>query len=267
MRIIKISLFLCSWMMVMLSCETDNLLDANIKTTPLDSSSVAFIKFTQLYAGNTPQLPTAANLTTGPQVFLYANGKKITGSAVGFGGFFPVTSVYAAVEAGTNVRFDVIQARMNLAVVPNIPAPIAGDTLKTFNQTLEKGKFYTILLGDSVPNFNTTVKEDVLNVPGVLTYKIRLANWFMNPTDTLNVYSRREGREVITGITHKQFSDWVEIPVPVISDTMDLRRKGTTTSIVGVGFSPAGTRMYTIVGRGKTGVSGKALAAALIVNR
>lgn len=267
MRFIKISLIFLLGIVAVAGCETDNLLDENIKTTPIDSSAVAYIKFTQVFAGNAPQLPTAPNSTTGPQVFLYANGKKLTGNAVGFGAIFPPTAVYAAVEPGTNVRFDVVQARMNLAVVPNMPAPIAGDTIKTFNQTLEAGKFYSILLGDSVPNFNVTVKEDVLAFPGPQTFKIRLANWFMNPNDTLTLYSRREAREIIQNITHKQFSDWVEVPVPVISDTMDVRRKGTTTSIVGVAFAPAGTRMYTIIARGKTGVTGKTPTASVVTNR
>jgi len=90
----------------------------------------------------------------------------------------------------------------------------------------------------------------------------------MNLGDTINVYSRREGREIIQNITHKQISDWIELPLPVISDTIELRKKGTTAAYISVlTFSPAGMRMYTILSRGKTGLTGKLPTASIITNR
>ncbi len=268
MRFIKISILFGSLLIIAGACETENLLDQNIKTEPIDSSTVAFVKFIQNFAGNTPQLPTAPNATTGPQVFLYANGAKLTGTAVGFGGIYPATTVYATVPASANINFYVVQARMNLAVVPNVPAPIAGDTLITFSQTLEAGKFYSFIMGDTVPTRKVTVVEDQLPTPAYQKYKIRMANWLMNMGDTINVYSRREGREIIQNISHKQISDWVELPIPVTSDTFDLRKKGTTAVYLSVpGVAPAGMRMYTIYSRGKTALTGKVPAASIVTNR
>jgi len=269
MRFIKILILFGSLLILVGACETGNLLDQNIKTEPIDSSSVAFVKFMQNFAGNTPQLPTAPALT-GPQVFLYANGAKLTGTAVGFGalGFFPVTSVYSTVPAGANITFHVVQARMNLAVVPNVPAPIAGDTLITFSQTLVAGKFYSFIMGDTLPTLKVNVVEDQLPTPAYQKYKIRMANWLMNLGDTINVFSRRENREIIQNISHKQISDWIELPLPIISDTIELRKKGTTAPYISIPtFVPAGMRMYTILSRGKTGLTNKLPAATIIINR
>lgn len=257
---------------VFTSCETENLLDENKKQEYVDSSQLANVKFIQNFAGNTPQLPTAPNSTTGPQVFIYANGQKVNGTALGYGGFYPSTTVYSLVEAGSNIKFDIVMARLNLAVVPNRPAPIAGDTLLSFTQSLEAGKFYSFMIGDTVPSLRVNVKEDVISNPEYQTYKIRVANWLMNSTDTITLYSRREAREIIQNITHKQYSDWVQLSLPVISDTLELRKKGTTAVYLTVGgaaptFSPVGERSYTIIARGKTGVTGKTPSASILTNR
>jgi hypothetical protein len=272
MKFSRLIIALASCIVIAGSCETDNLLDENIKYSDVDSASSAFVKIIQNFAGNTPQLPTAANLTTGPQVFVYANGQKLTGNALGYAGIFPATAIYAAVPAGQNMRIDVVQARMNLTVVPNVPAPIAGDTLVTVNQTLAAGKFYSVIIGDTVPKLTVDVREDVLAVPEYQTYKIRLANWDMNLNDTLTLYSRRQKAEIIQNVSHKQISDWVQLTLPIISDTLELRRKGSTATYLTVGgtaptFSPAGMRMYTVFARGKTGVTAKTPSASIVTNR
>ena len=250
-----------------------NLIDENNKWVYLDSANSANIKIMQVFAGNTPQIPTAPNDSTGPQVFIYANGKKLNGAALSYGGVWPITNVYGNIPAG-NTRFDIINARLNLSVVPNVPAFIAGDTLATFNATVDKGKYYSLYIGDTVPTVRVTMKEDLFPLPEFQTYKIRLANFSMNnnPADTFSLFSRRQNAEIITGITHKNVSDWVQIPLPVIADTIDLRKKGSTVSLVALTNTfptlfPVGQRMYTVVARGKTGVKNKRPSASLITNR
>lgn len=272
MKLLRYIVVVVSLQVLLHSCETDNLLDANKKQVYVDSSKMANVKFIQNFAGNTPQLPTAPNSTTGPQLFIYANGQKVNGTALGYAGFYPSTTVYSLINAGSNIKFDLVMARLNLAVVPNAPAPIAGDTLLSFNQTLEAGKFYSFMIGDSVPSLRVAVKEDIIGVPDFQNYRIRLANWLMNPTDTISVYSRRQASEIIQNITHKQISDWIQLPLPIISDTLELRRKGSTTTYATVGgtaptFSPIGERYYTIIARGKTGVTGKTPSAGIVTNR
>jgi len=252
-----------------LSCNKKdvNLIDENNKWVYLDENNSANIKILQVFAGNTPQIPTAPNATTGPQVFIYANGAKLNGTALSYGGVWPTPNVYANIPAGAT-KFEIINARLNLNVVPNIPGFIAGDTLATFTATVDKGKFYSLYIGDSVPTLRVTVKEDNFPVPDYQTYKIRVANFLMNPFDTLTLFSARQNAEIITDITHKNVSNWIQLPLPILSDTLIFRKKGTTTAYVQVnGFAPVGLRMYTIIARGKTGVTNKTPAAAIITNR
>ncbi len=250
------------------SCDKNkNLLDENLKTIYLDSANSANVKIVQVFAGNTPQIPTAPSTTTGPQVFIYANGAKLNGTSLSYGGAWPTTSVYANLPAG-NTKFEIVNGRLDLTVVPNVPKYLAGDTLATLTANLEKGKYYTMYIGDTVPTVRVTLKEDNLITPAYQKYKIRVANLFMNPTDTLSLFSVRENAEIIANVTHKNISNWVELPLPVISDTLIFRKKGTTASYVQInGVSPTGQRMYTLLGRGKNGVTNKTPVLALITNR
>jgi hypothetical protein len=253
------------------SCTKDDdgkdLIDDNNKWVYLDSSNSANVKFLQVFAGNTPQLPTAATATTGPQVFIYANGKKLNGTTLGYGGVFPITNVYANIPSGTT-KFDIINGRLDLSVVPNVPKFIAGDTLASFTATLDKSKYYSIYIGDSVPFVRALIKEDIMTKPDDGTYKIRVANMLMNPLDTLTLFSARQNAEIISDITHKQVSNFVQVPVPIIGDTLIFRKKGTTSAYVQFnGFSPTPLRSYTLIARGKNGVTNKTPVAAFITNR
>ncbi len=268
MKILSISVIVLCIAIGFASCDKDkNLLDENVKTVYLDSTNAANVKIVQVFAGNTPQVPTAPNSTTGPQVFIYANGAKLNGTSLSYGGVWPTTAVYSYLAAGST-KFEIINGRIDLTVVPNVPKYTAGDTLATLTANLEKGKYYTLYIGDTVPTVRLTLKEDNLVTPDYQKYKIRVANLLMNPLDTLTLFSIRENAEIISNITHKTISDWVQLSLPVINDTLVFRKKGTTASYVALnGFSPIGQRMYTLLGRGKDGVSGKTPVAAIITNR
>lgn len=251
------------------SCNKDdvNLIDENNKWIYLDSSNSANIKVIQCFAGNTPQIPTAPHDSTGPQVFIYANGRKLNGTALNYGGVWPTTNVYGNIPDGST-RFDIINGRMDLSVVPNLPKFIAGDTLATFTATLDKGKYYSIYITDTVPTVRISLKEDNLITPDYQTFKLRIANFSMNINDTFSLFSVRQNSIIIPDISHKNISNWTQLPLPVISDTLRLLKKGTTTVYAqSNGFVPTGLRMYTILARGKTGVKNKREAVSVITNR
>jgi hypothetical protein len=272
MRIIKLLLLpILASLFIYSSCNKEDGIAENYKFEYVDQLDVGNVRIIHCYAGNTPQLPTVTN--TGPQVFFYANGSKLNGNVLSYAGNWPSPSVYAGIKSGNNIRFDVVMGRLNLNVVPNIPGPIAGDTLLTFNQTIEKGKFYSFYVGDTVGSFKVIVREDQLPVPEYEQYKIRIANFTMNPTDTLALYSRLAGTLVSPFVTHKQISDWVQFVVPGRNDTIEVRRKGSNTPLYYAGgaaptaFFPVGLRMYTVVCRGKTGVTSKGPSASVVTNR
>ncbi len=252
-----------------IGCKKEDNIAKNNKFIYADSVENGNFRVIHCFAGNTPQLPTAS-ANTGPQVFIYANGMKLNGNALSYGGQWPSPSVYANVPATGNVRFDVVMARLNFASVPVIPSPIAGDTLLTVNANITKGKFYSLYFGDSVGGpYKLEVREDVLAVPAYQKYKIRLANWSMNQSDTFDVFSRRENAVIINNVSIKQISNWIELPLPIIADTIDIRRKNTTTIFAtsNGSFIPVGLRMYTLMVRGKTGVTGKGASVGVLINR
>ncbi len=280
MKILKITTSLiCIALIGFYGCKKgENKIDANNKWVYLDSTNTANIKIIQVFAGNTPQIPTATNATTGPQVFIYANGQKLNGLSLGYGSVWPTSTSYGNIPSG-NVKFDIINARMDLTVVPNVPKFIVGDTLGSFIATIDQGKYYSLYIGDTVPTVRVTLKEDIITTPATNTYRIRFANFSMNnnPTDTFNVFSKREGIEIITNIPHKDVSNWVQLPVPILTDTFEIRKKGSTltylTAVVSgqvsnpTSFSPAPLRNYSIIIRGKTGVTSKTNIAPIYTNR
>jgi hypothetical protein len=265
----KIMIFLAciiTTIIIVSSCKKEDNIAKNNKWIYADSANNTNVRLIHCFAGNTPNLPP--NTATGPQVFVYVNGAKLNGNALSYGGQWPSPSVYASIPQTGSVRLDFVMARLNFSAVPVLPAPIAGDTLVSITTNLEKGKKYSIYFSDTIPTYRVTVVEDQLVLPQYQRYKIRFANFVMNPLDTLSIYSRRQVGEVVSDITHKNHSGWVELDLPAISDTLELRKKGTTTVLASLnGFSPAGLRMYTIVGRGKTGVTGKGYSIGALINR
>jgi hypothetical protein len=265
--IIYIASFTALSTLIFSTCKNENAIKDQDVTEFVDTTKVAFIRVVHAFAGNTPQLPTAANLTTGPQVFIYANGAKLNGNALSYGGQWPSPNVYATVPATSPIQFRAIMARLNLSAVPNIPAPMAGDTLLTVMKTLTPGKKYTMYFGDTVANYTLVENEDILNFPPEGNFQIRMANWSMVPTDTFDVWSRREQRNLITNVWHKQISPFSTVVVPDISDTLDIRRKGSTTATNTVILAGVGLRHYTIVMRGKGTLAGKNLSANILTTR
>lgn len=260
----------CCWLIA--ACDEKDLISENDKWIFTDTTDVGYVRFVHAFAGNTPQIPSAA-ANTGPQVFLYADGAKLNGTNLGYAANWPGPNVYATIKTG-GVGFMAVLARLNTSVVPNIPAPSAGDTLLKFSQNIEKGKYYTMILVDTVPSMKIWVKEDNLVIPAINKYKIRLINTTANPLDTLDLYSRVLKQNIISGVTHKQASDFIEVALPPVNDTLEVRKPGGTAALYYVGsqtapqtFAPVSERIYSVVCRGKTGVTNKTPSSTLVTNR
>lgn len=271
MRILHIFIILTvSVFSIYSSCTKKDQLDENEKTVLTDNLNVGLVRVFHNYAGRTPALPAG----TSPTLFLYLNGAKFTGNSLTYTSNFPATNVYATVPAGAATFLGVL-ARMNTTVVPNIPAPVAGDTVLSFNFNVEKGKYYSVYLVDTTPTIRALVKEENFTLPAVGAYKIRLANLTGNLADSLNLYSRNTRTVLIPNVTHKQISDFVELPLNLINDTLEIRRPGGTAQLYYVNnatapqpFFPVSQRIYTVVCRGKTGsATNNTPSANLVTNR
>lgn len=271
MRIFHIAiLFTVALLSIYSSCTKKDLIEENNKWEYTDDHNVGYVKVLHNYSGKTPALPSA----TSPSIFVYANGAKLNGTGLTYATVWPATSVYSEIKAGSNTFLGVL-ARMNTTVTPNVPAPIAGDTIINFNFNVEKGKYYSVYLVDTAPTMRALIKEDNLVLPNVGSFKIRLANLTSNPLDSLILYSRNSRANLISNVTHKQISDFVELPLLTINDTLEIRRPGGTTAMYYVNsatapqpFFPIGQRLYTVVCRGKTASTpNNTPTANLVTNR
>ena len=271
MRIYHIAiLFTVAVLSIYSSCTKKDLIDENRTWEFPDEQNVGMVRVFHNYSGKTPALPGG----TSPSIFVYANGAKLNGTSLTYATNWPATNNYATIKTGA-VTFHGVLGRMNTTVVPNVPAPVAGDTVITFNFTVEKGKYYSVYLVDTTPTMRAVVKEENFTLPAVGNYKIRLANFTSNPQDSLILYSRNARVNMISNITHKQVSEFVELPMNLINDTLEVRRPGGTTALYYVGsttapqpFFPISQRIYTVVCRGKlSSTPNNVPSSNLIINR
>jgi hypothetical protein len=74
----------------------------------------------------------------------------------------------------------------------------------------------------------------------------------MIPTaDTLEIVSKNSNTVLATNVTYKTVSNFIELPLNTRNDTIQLRKKGTTTVLTDQKpFFPATERVYTFVCRG-----------------
>src|SRR5688572_2556252 len=107
MKTIKIPFIITlGFFVLLLSCEKidKDLIHENADWRYIDKGGVAFMRIFDAFAANTPNLP--GNTTTGPQVFIYANGQKLNHANLGYNAAWPATSVYATIPAGPTA-FDI----------------------------------------------------------------------------------------------------------------------------------------------------------------
>ncbi len=220
------------------------------KKSPLDQNQYwefkpgnTNIKFINTFAGLNPSAGTTPN---GPSVDLFINNVKINAGVVSYSGLFPaVSGQYASLAPGS----------MAIKAVINRATPLATDVLVNGNFSLDAGKYYSAFLVDTVPiqspaNPNIAIIEDDATRAKSGFYKMRFAH--MIPTaDTLEIVSKNDQKVLITDIVYKKASGFIELPLLSKNDTIQLRKKGTTTVLTDQRpFFPSSERLYTFVCRG-----------------
>lgn len=240
--------------MLLAACKkTTELLDENNVWVNSDQTKNANVKFIHAFASITPAITTGA----GPVMAVYMNTIKITGTTatantLSYGSLFPATTVYSFLPAG-NANFSFIMNRWTSGVF----APVAGDTVFKSTVNLQAGKYYSLFLVDTTQTPTVLVNEDALKVPALDKFSVRFANLAANPTERLDVYSVRQETNVFSNVGYKAITDFIDLPVPVISDTFHVRLTGTTTNLYSLNtFTGTPQRMYTFYSRGKRGLTG-----------
>jgi hypothetical protein len=232
------------------------------KTWDYVPAGSSLLKFLNSYTALTPSLATPAN---GPTVDYYVNNLKLNATAIGYTTLYPnVSGAFAA--APNNVVN--IKAVLNRAVgTPGLPS----DTIANYNFTLAPEKAHSVILVDPLPNPtpanpNLMVIQESVTMPAYGKYKIRLLNLVVN-TDLYELYNSTTAAILTTGIPYKNLSDWIELPLTTTSQTIQLRKVGTTTSLGSVVLTPGNQRSYTFWARGNTAVTGRAISLSSYITQ
>ncbi len=188
-----------------------------------------------------------------PALVIYVNGKKFTGvnttvkngpDSITYSNVYPSTD-FAIVTPGA-AKFT---AKIPLGINPR------DTTLATSDVTLENGKYYLLIAGDTLPTPKFTLVPDLRGViKNDKKMYLRVVNTISaTPTTGYDVYARRAGVSTLIGtIKGGQVTDYAEYdPIPTGNDSLYVRAAGGTTNLVALSLGALGAnRNYTAVLRG-----------------
>ena len=199
---------------------------------------------------------------------VYLNGIKInSGSNFTYGNAFPANptapnsavGTYAAVRAGA----------VNVRVVRRGASLFDSATVASIPTTLVAGGYYSFIITDSVRNLRDSSRifvRDNFTIPTPGRYIIRLVHAAADSADRrIDIWSTRRNNYLYTNIPSGSVGSFISQPQFSVADTLIVRRAGTMnelTRINNIIFTDQ--RVYTLVYRGKEGLTSGARARSLI---
>jgi hypothetical protein len=235
------------------SCEK-NLIEANQQWQFADPNSANF-KIVNAYTSNIPAGAPGVGVT---RFYIYQDAEKLNGNALASPGSWPGPNTYASLKAGTTALNLILDRRVG----NDYGKPIKGDTAFSAKITMDAGKFYTAFMLGDAPNQSLWTVEDKIVVPKENYYAARFANLVTSVVaKPVDIYSRREKRKIATNLTYKVMTEFVELPVSTVADTLDVMNAGTTKILYFTAISPLSRRVYTFYTYGKTGFAAERLTS------
>lgn len=228
------------------SCEK-NLIEANQQWESANPNN-ANLKIVNTYTSNVPAGAPGVGIT---RFYAYQNSNKLNGNALPSPGSWPGPNTYASLPTGS-AAFNFLLDRR---VINDYGVIAKGDTAFKGNMAMDAGKYYTMFMIGESPTQSLFMVEDKLTNPKENFYGVRFTNLVVSTTPKpIDVFSRREKRKVASNIIYKGVTDFTEIPIPSIADTLDVMDAGTTKVLYSLNtFSPTSRRIYTFYTYGRTG--------------
>ena len=227
------------------SCEKDAI-EAN-KQWQFADPSKANLKVVNAYTSNIPAGATGVGVT---RFYIYQNTDKLNGNALSANGAWPGSATYASVNPGETAFNFILDRRIGT----DYGKPVKGDTAFSGKVKLEASKFYTMFMIGEAPTQTIWTVEDKLIEPKENFYAARFVNLAIYPASTprpIDIYSRREKRNIVSKLEFKTITEFIEIPIPLIGDTLDIRDAGTTKNSYFTTFFPTSRRSYTFYNYGR----------------
>jgi len=234
------------------SCEKDD--SKHIDYTPtLDPAYVKIIHVA-------PNFRQVFNAADSFNVFL--DDDKLSGTFLTFNAGFP------AVTSNINTYAEVRQGNYKVS----LKSSVNGSTILFLPRTLLEGEKYSFLITDSVDRNNAYSSlwlKDEFKIPDTGKFALRFVHALMNDTadKAVDLYSKRYDANIFSGVMKKGATAFVEFPYTTLSDTLTVRRAGTTNALAV--FNTASfsrKRVYTVVYKGNTTTTGTKGKNILIYN-
>lgn len=249
-------------------CEKEPAVTASF--VEIDSNQYANVKFVNAFPFATPVFSGQ----TSAAFRLSYNGFELSSAApVAVGGAYPASPNYAAVLPDVNGGAD-FGVRLALGTPP---AATRDSLLFNFRPVLQRKKFYTFFLCDSIsrPNSRILAVEDDIITPAADIVRVRFVNLIPNPpsaTPAIDVYSSLNNTLVFPAVPFRGVTQFLELTrnsgASTVTDTYTLRWAGTTTTIGTVAVVMQNQGSYTIFARGFVGATGaRAPGASAYRNR
>jgi hypothetical protein len=258
--------------LMILSCvkETDDNLDRQEKFYLNNPEAISQVKFVHAYTpltlGGSPAQSTTGTTAMGFRITMDGNkingagNTSVTTNTFIYGGVFPGTTAYAFLPPGAH-NFKFIMNR----VANNTFAPVTGDEYLSTTVALAPGKKYSMFIAD--PYSTGYLVEDKHPDPPLNQYSIRFINVSAETSTRYDVASARHGL-IFSNVGYKEMQDFKVLTIPAITDTLFLKTAGTNTIVFTLPtFTAASQRSYTVIARGKTGVTGRTPSIAIYTNR
>jgi hypothetical protein len=230
------------------ACEKD-LIEANRQWEFADPTK-ANLKVVNAYTSNIPAGATGVGVT---RFYIYQNTDKLNGNALSANGNWPGSATYASVNTGETAFNFVLDRRVG----NDYGKPVKGDTAFSGKVKMEAGKFYTMFMIGEAPTQTLWTVEDKLIEPKENFYAARFVNLAIYPSTAprpIDIYSRREKRNIVSKLEYKSITDFIEIPLPdraIATDTLDVRDAGTTKNLYSSFLTPTSRRSYTFYNYGR----------------
>jgi hypothetical protein len=244
-----ISIISLSFLFVgLFACEKDAI-NAN-KQWEFADPTKANLKVVNAYTSNIPAGAPGVGVT---RFYVYQNIDKLNGNALGANGAWPGSSTYASVNPGETAFNFILDRRVGV----DYGKPMKGDTAFSGKTNLVAGKFYTMFMIGEAPTQTLWTVEDKLIEPKENFYAVRFVNLAIYPAATprpIDIYSRREKRNIASNLGFKSITEFIEIPLPdpkIGVDTLDIRDAGTTKNLYLSTLSPTSRRAYTFYNYGR----------------
>jgi Domain of unknown function (DUF4397) len=169
-------------------------------------------------------------------------------SGLGFGTVVPsLSNGYSIVPSGTHT----VSAK-----VPSTSATLPNQTIVSKSTNFVAGKYYTIVVGDSLSKLDAVIIEDDLNVPDTSKAYIRILNFMMKGSADLEFQGSAGGYNFNkNGIPFKSVSNFDTLTQGTYK--IYLRATGSATKLDSItAFAPLKGRKYTLYTRGVVGQTG-----------